>query len=59
MRVNTVTVSMLLPKGGDRMNRKFKNDSDAEAYANQLRQQGHTVTMTWHKGGVVWVKVAK
>ena len=39
------------------MNRKFKNDRDAEVYANQLRQQGHAVTMSWHKNNVVWVKV--
>lgn len=59
MRVNAVTASMLSTKGGDRMNRKFKNDRDAEQYANQLRQQGYAVTMSWRKGGVVWVKVAK
>jgi hypothetical protein len=40
-----------------KLNRKFTNDRDAEAYANQLRQQGHTVTMSWHPKGVVWVKV--
>jgi hypothetical protein len=41
------------------MNRKFTNDHDAEVYAHQLRQQGYTVTISWHPKGVIWVKVAK